>query len=71
MESTLQFAKVTFITTFAVYVVIAGLFAIAGVLGWTTWELIGEWLGRIAIIAGIVVVLSTAVAFLLGTIRRS
>ena len=70
MTSTISFIKTTALTTLGLYVLFAGLMAIAAVLSWVTWEFVGEWLGRIGIIARLVVVITGAIAFITGLIRK-
>ena len=64
MTSTISFIKTTALTTLGLYVLFAGLMAIAAVLSWVTWEFVGEWLGRIGIIALLVTAFVLAAHFL-------
>ncbi len=70
MNSTVKFTLNTVLVTVALYAVVAGLFVIAGVLGWSAWDEIGSWLGKIAAIAGIFVVFSAIVAGVTSLFRR-
>lgn len=70
MNETKQFIKILTLSIVAVYIVIAGIFAIFGVLGWTAWELIGEWLATIALVAVLVVVISGATSYVLRALRK-
>lgn len=70
MASTLNFIKVTVLTTLILYVLFAGLLAILAVLSWITWEFVGEWLGRVGLVVLLVVVLTSVIALLTGLIRK-
>lgn len=70
MDSTVNFIKITTIVTVILYVVLAGLLAILAVLTWVSWEFVGEWLGRIGLVALLLVALTSVVAFLTGMIRK-
>lgn len=70
MNSALTFIKNTTITTAILYVAFAGLLAILAVLSWVTWEFVGEWLGRVGLVALLLVVLSSVISLLTGMIRK-
>lgn len=70
MNSALAFIKNTTITTAILYVTFAGLLAILAVLSWVTWEFVGEWLGRVGLVALLLVVLSSVIALLTGMVRK-
>lgn len=70
MASALNFIKVTTLTTLALYVLLAGLLAIAAVLSWVSWEFVGEWLGRIGLVTLLIVALTGAIAAITGLLRK-
>ena len=69
MKSVSHNIKTAGLTTLAGYVVVAGLFTLAGLLQWAAWDLIGEWLLRLAIISVIIVLIFAIVAFLTSKLR--
>ncbi len=70
MVSSLSFIRITALITLTLYVLFAGLIAILAVLSWITWEFVGEWLGRVGLVALLVVVLTSVIALLTGLIRK-
>gem|GEM_PF-6202691 len=70
MQSALTFIKNITLITLILYVTLAGLLAILAVLTWVSWEFVGEWLGRLGLIAALLIIISSAVAALTGLIRR-
>ena len=70
MESSLSFIRITALITLTLYVLFAGLIAILAVLSWISWEFVGEWLGRVGLVALLVVVLTSVIALLTGLIRK-
>ena len=70
MNSSISFIRNTVIGTLILYVVFAGLLAILAVLTWISWEFVGEWLGRVGLIAVLVAGLSSVIALLIGLIRK-
>ena len=70
MESALNFIKNSVIAVLITYVVFAGLMAILAVLTWVSWEFVGEWLGRIGLIALLLIALTSAVALLTSLLRK-
>lgn len=71
MQLVSKFIKVLIIVAIAFLVLVAGLLSITVVLNWSTWEIIGDWLTRTAIITGIIVALSVVIALLTSTFRKS
>lgn len=69
MKSVSHNIKTVGLATLAGYVVVAGLFALAGLLQWAAWDLIGEWLLRLAIIGVIIVLIFAIVALLASKFR--
>ena len=70
MVSSLSFIRIPALITLTLYVLFAGLIAILAVLSWITWEFVGEWLGRVGLVALLVVVLTSVIALLTGLIRK-
>lgn len=70
MVSSLSFIRITALITLTLYVLFAGLIAILAVLSWISWEFVGEWLGRVGLVALLVVVLTSVIALLTGLIRK-
>ena len=70
MNSSISFIRNTVIGTLILYVVFAGLLAILAVLTWISWEFVGEWLGRVGLIAVLVAGLSSIIALLIGLVRK-
>lgn len=70
MQSTLTFIKNITLITVILYVTFAGLLTILAILTWVSWPFVGEWLGRIGLIAALLVLLSSVVTILTGLIRR-
>lgn len=66
MTSLFTKLKPLLVSTAAIYVTIAGIFVLFGILGWTAWDLIGEWLGMIALVALVFIATSAALTFLLA-----
>lgn len=70
MTSTFHFIKITTLSTFILYVLFVGLLTILAVLSWVSWNFVGEWSGRVGLVALLIVALSSIIAALLGLIRR-
>ncbi len=70
MNSSISFIRNTVIATLILYVIFAGLLAILAVLSWISWEFVGEWLGRVGLVALLVAGLSSLVALLVGLVRK-
>ena len=70
MQQALVFIKNTALTTLILYVTFAGLLAILAVLSWVSWEFTREWLGRIGLVAVLLLAVSSVVAALTGLLRK-
>ena len=70
MASSIQFIKVTTLVALSLYVLFAGLMAILAILSWVNWEFVGEWLGRVGLVALLLVVLTSVIAGITGLIRK-